>query len=128
MAHIIISQEEPFPLDIDEIKSKLSDFLDDKKVEDSAEVSVAVVGEPTMIELAQKYLGEENTLHNVLSFTAGETKKDFIDPPHHKSLGEIYICYAKVVEEAPFENKTTQEWANELVLHGALHLMGIHHK
>lgn len=128
MARILISQEKDFPLDTEKIKLKLSDFLNEKGIDDELEISVAIVGESTMIELAQKYLNEENTLHNVLSFTTKETREDFINPPYHKDLGEIYICYPKIVEEAGEQKISPQKWATELAIHGALHLMGIHHE
>jgi ssRNA-specific RNase YbeY (16S rRNA maturation enzyme) len=43
-------------------------------------------------------------------------------------LGDIIICYPKVVSEANSEGKLIDDKAIELIEHGALHLLGIHHE
>ena len=43
-------------------------------------------------------------------------------------MGEIVICYPKVLEEAKLEGKLIDQKAYELVEHGALHLLGFHHE
>jgi ssRNA-specific RNase YbeY (16S rRNA maturation enzyme) len=43
-------------------------------------------------------------------------------------LGEIVVCYPKVVEEAKNEDVLIDDKVYELVEHGAFHLLGIHHE
>jgi rRNA maturation RNase YbeY len=116
------------------IKKKLADFLGKSGIVSSAEVSVAIVGESKMKELGVKFLKDlhgkpDKKLHNVLSFTPTEVKGNFVYPPDGTlHLGEIIVCYPKAVSEAKEENVLIDERVYELVEHGALHLMGIHHK
>ncbi|MFC1649811.1 rRNA maturation RNase YbeY [Patescibacteria group bacterium] len=109
------------------IKKTLKKFLHEKGLVD-ATVSVAIVGKSKMLSLARDYLDEKNTLHNVLSFTESEVSDRFVDAPDNQSfLGEIVICYSKVMEEANAERKMVDDKIVELVKHGTLHLLGIHH-
>ena len=82
-----------------------------------------------MINLAHQYLKENNVVHNVLSFPFTEGDKNFVEPPDNIiHLGEIVICYPKVIEEAKKESRLIEEKVLELVEHGALHLLGEHHE
>jgi probable rRNA maturation factor len=80
-----------------------------------------------MQEIGKKYLHDKK-LHNVLSFTEMETKGGFVYPPDGTIyLGEIIICYPKVLEEAKAEGKLIDQKVGELAKHGAEHLLGRHH-
>ncbi len=109
------------------IKSSLQSYLQKNGVNDG-EISVAIVGRAKMISLAKKYLKEKNTVHNVLSFTDSEVSHRFVRPPGVTYLGEIVICYPKVIEEANLLDKRVDDRVIELAEHGALHLLGIHHE
>ena len=129
MVKVLVSKQSSFGLDTAKLKKALSDFFVQKGIVSKAEVEVAIVGEKPMFNLAKTYLGEKNTLHNVLSFTPEETQGRFINPPDGIiHLGEIVICYPKVQEEAGLEGVMIDEKIIELACHGAEHLMGIHHK
>ena len=81
-----------------------------------------------MLNLGQKYL-KDKIVHNVLSFTEDEMQKKFVYPPDNIiRLGEIIVCYPKAFEEAKTEGKLIDDKIKELVEHGALHLLGIHHE
>ena len=81
-----------------------------------------------MYELAKKYLKENKVLHNVLSFPFSEGGEGFVNSPDEVlRLGDIVICYAKVLEEAQLEGVLLDDKIGELVEHGAMHLMGVHH-
>lgn len=112
------------------VRKILDGFLKEHGIVSDSVVDVAFVGEKKMIEIAQKYLKEKSKeAHNVLSFTASEVSKNFIYPPEDKIyIGEIVVCYPKVVEEAKRESKRIDAKVKELVEHAALHLLGIHHK
>lgn len=111
------------------LKKDLEEFLKQKNV-DNVSVVVAVCDETEMKDLGEKYLGEKDKPpHNVLSFTESEVKGEFLSHPGKvKTLGEIAVCFPVAEREAKEMGVTTYERVKELVLHGALHLMGIHHK
>ncbi len=126
MIKVSISKQSNYPVKVTTIKKKLADFLAKSGIVSDAEVSVAIVGEAKMMEVGKKYL-KDHKLHNVLSFTPSETK--FVYPPDGIiHLGEIMVCYPQAVREAGQENVLTDIRVYDLVEHGALHLLGIHHK
>lgn len=128
MVKVSITKQSNYPVRTPAIKRKLSEFLAKNGIVSDAEVSVAIVGEEKMLEVGRNYLKDKD-LHNVLSFTPSETKVQFIEPPDGLiHLGEIIICYPLAVKESEEENVLIDERVYELVEHGALHLLGIHHK
>ena len=127
MIEVKVSKQSNYPVSTPPLKRRLKDFLKEKGIVSDAQVSVALVGEKKMAEIARQYLGEEK-LHSVLSFAAEEAKEKFKFPPDKIiRLGEIVICYPKALEEAKREDKLVEEKVTELMEHGALHLLGIHH-
>lgn len=126
MIRVSVTKQSNYAVGAAKIKKKLADFLAKNGIVSDAEVSVAIVGEKKMMGTGNKYL-KDHKLHNVLSFTPSETK--FIYPPDGIiHLGEIMVCYPVAVKEAGEENVLIDERVYELVEHGALHLMGIHHE
>ena len=134
MIKVNVSKQSNFPIKSSLIKKRLKDFLTKEGIVSDCVVSVAIVGEAKMFEVGRKHLNDlpaqaGKTLHNVISFTESELKGNFVYPPDGKIyLGEIILCYPKVVEEAKEEGTLIDERACELVEHGALHLLGKHHK
>lgn len=129
MIKVNVKKQSNYPVDTPLLKRRLTRFLKEKGIVSDTEVSVALVGEEKMKDLAKKYLKEKPpTVHNVLSFPHIESKEKFVYPPDSKiRLGEIVLCFHKLKEEAKREGKLVDEKAGELVEHGALHLLGIHH-
>ena len=134
MIQVYVKKQSNYPVKASELKKKLSEFFKKQGIVSDAHVSVALIGEKKMLDLSKKYL-KDNTLHNVLSFSPDEAKDlsvhqgGFSYPPDGKiDLGEIVICYPKVVEEANAEGKRIDAKVKELLEHGARHLMGIHHE
>jgi probable rRNA maturation factor len=128
MIKVSVTKQSNYSANSTAIKKRLSLYLQKQGIVSDAEVSVAIVGEKKMMEIGNKYL-KDKKLHNVLSFTPNETKADFIFPPDGIiHLGEIVVCYPLAVKEAGEENVLTIERVCELVEHGALHLLGIHHE
>jgi probable rRNA maturation factor len=141
MVNVSVSKQSNYAVSSAVIKKRLSAFLSKQGIVSSAEVSVAIVGEKKMLEIQKRYFREDDPtspfgfrgaskkLHNVLSFTPTETKLNFVFPPDGIiHLGEIVVCYPLAVKEAGEENVLTIEHVCELVEHGALHLLGIHHE
>ena len=128
MIKVYFSKQSNYPVKTPIIKKKLSEFLGKKGIISDADVSVSLVGEKRMLGLAQKYLSEVGVLHNVLSFPFSEGTMFKYPPGNVIHLGDVVVCYPKVLEEAKSEGKLVDEKVWELVEHGALHLMGIHHE
>lgn len=121
MIQVDVVKQANYPVSTPKIKKKLKDFFAKKGIVSSAQVEVAIVGTDEMRKIDGK-------VHSVLSFTPEETKKKFIYPLDGIiHLGEIIICFPEVLKEAKQEGKLIQEKTEELVEHGALHLLGIHH-
>jgi probable rRNA maturation factor len=128
MIKILITKQSNYPVKSSSIKKKLTEFLTKSGIVSDADVNIAIVGEAKMLEIGKRYL-KDKKLHNVLSFVPGEVKGRFVYPPDGKiHLGEIIVCYPLCVKEASNENVLIDERVYELIEHGALHLMGIHHE
>lgn len=128
MIKVSITKQSNYPVAVAPIKKKLAKFLTEQGIVSDAEVSVAIVGKEKMADITAKYL-KDKKLHNVLSFTPTETKAGFVYPPDGTlHLGEIVICYPVAVEEAKLENCLVDSKVYELIEHGSLHLLGIHHE
>ena len=128
MINVFVKKTGNYALSVPKIKNHLRAFLEGRGIVSDADVSVSIVSEKRMKKLAKDYLKEDNGIHNVLSFPFMEDDNDFVEPPDNVlHLGEIIICYPKVVEEAKKESKLIDDKAKELVEHGALHLLGEHH-
>ncbi len=128
MVKVFVTKQSNFPVKSAEIKKRLAAFFAKNGIVSDAEVSVAIVGEARMLTVGKKYL-KDGKLHNVLSFTPTEVKGKFIYPPDGvMRLGEIVVCYPLAVKEAGEENVLIATRVYELIEHGALHLLGIHHE
>ena len=122
MAEISVINSTKSKLDIEKISSKLEKFLRKHKKNENSEISVEIVTAPKMLEYVEKYLhetGEEAAAHPVLSFVQNELEGPFTNPPDNtKHLGEIIASVDHAMDEDELYN---------LIEHGALHLLGIHH-
>lgn len=129
MIKVHVTKQSNYPVGSHKLKSHLKEFLLEKGIVSDSEVSVAIVSDKKMLSLAKKHLNEDAVLHNVLSFSSSETKKKFVNPPtKFNQLGEIIVCYPVAINEAKKEDKLIDDKIIELVEHGALHLMGVHHQ
>lgn len=128
MIKVSVTKQSNYPVSVTKIRKKLSEFLTKRGIVSNAEVSIAIVGEKRMMELVNKYL-KDKKLHNVLSFVPGEIKGGFNYPPDGViHLGEIIVCYPEALHEAKEENLLIDDRVYELVEHGAMHLLGVHHE
>ena len=128
MIKVLITKQPNYPVEVTPIKKKLAVFLAKNGIVSEADVNVAIVGEKKMLEVGKKYL-KDSKLHNVLSFVPVEAKESFVDPPDGViHLGEIIVCYPQAVKESQVENILIDQRIYDLIEHGALHLLGIHHE
>ena len=127
MIKIFVKKQGNFAVNVSKVKKELTSFLESKGLVSDFSVTVAIVGEKVMKDISVKFLGDAS-VHNVLSFTESEVKGEFLYPKDETlPLGEIILCYPKIVEEANKEGKLIDTKALELVKHAALHLLGEHH-
>lgn len=127
MIKIYVKKQSSYPLSAAKVKSNLKKFLQKNGIVSDSIVNVSFVGEENMKKLAKIYLGEKDELHAVLSFPESEAKGKFVYPDTVIRLGSIVLCYPYLVEEAKKDNKLIMDKINELVEHGAAHLLGRHH-
>lgn len=129
MINVVVTKLTPSPVSSVFVRKILQAFLKAQGIVSDSVVEVSFVSRPKMLELGKDYLGETGAAaHNVLTFTAAETQKEFVYPPTQMYLGEIILCSPVVVDEAKRDNVQINEKVVELVTHGALHLLGVHHK
>ena len=129
MIKVYIKKGANYSIGSPKIKESLKKIFTNHGIVSDSDVYVSFVGEKEMKDVARKYLKESNVIHNVLSFPEGEIRNKFIYPESDiLHLGEIILCYPKLVEEAKNEGKLIDDKIIELVEHAALHLLGIHHE
>jgi probable rRNA maturation factor len=107
------------------IKNIVTRLISQHGINDSVEVSVAIVGDRKMRELSKRYKGEDKT-RNILSFSQTEGEK-IVSNGQSLRLGDIVLSYPQVINDAVREEKMVDDKVDELVEHGLLHLLGIHH-
>jgi probable rRNA maturation factor len=125
--NVLIFVESRYKVNRKKITSAVRELLREHSVIGPAEVSIAIVGNRKMRSLYKKYKGKDKTT-NVLSFSQTEGSAVSHSDNSILRLGDVVVSYPKVIEEASMEEKMVDDKVNELVLHGVLHLLGIHHE
>lgn len=123
---VLIYVESRYKLNRKKIKSAVASVLEENRVDSPIEVSVAIVGDRKMASLNKKYRDKEGTT-NILSFPLSEGQVTSL-PGDSLRLGDIVISYPMVIKEAAQEEMLVDERIEELVRHGMLHLLGLHHE
>jgi rRNA maturation RNase YbeY len=108
------------------IKNAVADVLKENSFSSPIEVSIAIVGDRKMRALNKKYRNKEGTA-NILSFPLGEGEQTKL-PDDVNRLGDIIISYPMVIKEASEQELLVDDRVDELVRHGMLHLLGLHHE
>ena len=101
--------------------------LDSLRIHPQAELSILLVDTDTMAAYHEKYMDEPGPT-DVLSFPMDELRppKDGEDPPLGM-LGDIVLCPEVTAAQASDSNRTPDEEADYLLIHGLLHLLGYDH-
>ncbi len=101
--------------------------LDALRIHPQAELSIVLVDEPTMSAYHQKFMGEPGPT-DVLSFPMDELRAPEPDEePPLGLLGDIVLCPTVTAAQAADSNRTPEEEADYLLVHGLLHLLGHDH-
>jgi probable rRNA maturation factor len=124
--NVLIYVESRYKVSRKKIKSAVYQVCEENGVKSEIEVSIAIVGDRKMKVLNQKYRGKEGTT-NVLSFPLSEGESTKL-PSGVARLGDVVISYPEVIREAARDEMLVDERVEELVRHGMLHLLGLHHQ
>lgn len=124
-AKVLIYVESRYKVDRKRMKAAVNYVLEEQKVLTPIEVSIAIVGDRKMRALNKKYRDKDKTA-NILSFPLGEGEQTYL-PEDVTRLGDIVISYPEVIRESAEQDLLVDERVEELVQHGMLHLLGIHH-
>lgn len=116
MVKVLISADSKFPIDKIKITKAAEATLREKGITSDVEISILICGERKSRELAKKYL-QDDKAHSILSFPT-ET---------FPAIGDIAVCYPIAQTEANLDNVLVDTKISELVSHGTLHLLGVHH-
>lgn len=85
------------------------------------EVSIILTNDAQLYHLNQTYRHQSKAT-NVLSFDYGEDAFD------KGMMGDIFLSYETLAQEAKDQNKSFQDHYTHLIIHGLLHLLGYDHQ
>jgi probable rRNA maturation factor len=125
-SRILIFVESRYKVNRKRLKFFAASVLEEQRVHTPLEVSIAIVGDRKMRAINKKYRQIDKTT-NILSFPLSEGESTFL-PTDIVRLGDIIISYPQVIREAASEEKLVDDRVEELVRHGMLHLLGLHHE
>ena len=109
------------------MKSAVASVLEENNVKSPLEVSLAIVGDRKMKKLNKQYRNKDGTA-NILTFPLSEGEQVTLPPADFSRLGDIVISYPQVIKDAAEQEMLVDERVDELVRHGMLHLLGLHHE
>jgi probable rRNA maturation factor len=84
-------------------------------------ISVTITGDKAVQELNKKYLERDSTT-DVLSFPINEKQED-----GSYYLGDVVVNKEQALRQADKYGNDVETEVSELVAHGILHLLGVHH-
>ncbi len=123
---VLIFVESRYSVNRKRIKQAVQEIIGENNISSPTEVSVAIVGDRKMRSLNKKYRDKDKTT-NVLSFPINEGGEAIL-PEGITRLGDIVLAYPQIIREAAAEEVLVDDKIDELVKHGLLHLLGMHHE
>jgi rRNA maturation RNase YbeY len=123
---VLIYVESRYKVNRKRIKSAIQFVLEEQNIQTPLEISIAVVGDRKMKELNKKYRNKEGTA-NILEFPLSEGEQTKM-PTDIARLGDIVISYPMVIKESAAQDMLVDDRVDELIQHGMLHLLGLHHE
>lgn len=123
---VLIYVESRYKVNRKKIKAAVASVLEEHSVQSQLEVSIAIVGDRKMTKLNKEYRNKEGTT-NILSFPLAEGESSHL-PEDVVHLGDIVISYPMVIKESSEQDMLVDDRIDELVQHGMLHLLGLHHE
>ena len=124
--NVLIFVESRYKINRKRIKETVARTIDNNAIAAPVEVSVAIVGDRKMRELSRKYKGEDKT-RNVLSFSQSEGEK-VQQPNDILRLGDVVLSFPEIIREASRDEMLVDDKVDQLIEHGLMHLLGLHHE
>ena len=122
-----LNNESGEPVDTERLVQLATFALGALRIHPQAELSIVLVDEATMSAYHEKFLGEPGPT-DVLSFPMDELRApEPDDEPPLGLLGDIVLCPTVTAAQAADSNRTPEEEADYLLIHGLLHLLGHDH-
>jgi len=129
-------------VDVGRWRSLVLDVLADEGVRGWAELALLFVDEPTMAELNGRYMETQGPT-DVLAFpldavdsapspgpgaNSHSPERRPVDPSDHPLLlGDVVVCPSVAIRQASSHAGTADDEMALLVVHGVLHVLGMHH-
>ena len=124
---IELNNESGIAVDEERLVALATFALDLLRIHPQAELSILLVDEPTMAAYHERYLGEPGPT-DVLSFPMDELRApDAEEEPPLGLLGDIVLCPAVTAVQAAENDRSPEQEADYLLIHGLLHLLGHDH-
>ena len=124
---IELNNESGEPVDTERLVQLATFALDALRIHPQAELSIVLVDEATMSAYHEKFMGEPGPT-DVLSFPMDELRAPEPDDEAPLGLlGDIVLCPTVTAAQAADSNRTPEEEADYLLIHGLLHLLGHDH-
>ncbi|MEK7571738.1 MAG: rRNA maturation RNase YbeY [Patescibacteria group bacterium] len=123
---VLIFVESRYRVNRKRIKAAIDAVLQENNVTTPVEISLAIVGDRKMKQLNKQYRDKDKTT-NILEFPLGEGESSRL-PNDIVRLGDIVISYPELIRESAEMDMLVDDRVDELVQHGMLHLLGLHHE
>ncbi len=124
---IDLNNESGVEVDTERLAGLARFALDLLRIHPQAELSILLVDPDTMSAYHEKYMDEPGPT-DVLSFPMDELRAPEADEePPLGLLGDIVLCPEVTAAQAAESNRTPDEEADYLLIHGLLHLLGHDH-
>ena len=124
---IELNNESGVEVDTERLVQLATFALDALRIHPQAELSILLVDEATMSAYHEKFMDEPGPT-DVLSFPMDELRAPEADEePPLGLLGDIVLCPTVTAAQAADSNRTPEEEADYLLIHGLLHLLGHDH-
>ena len=121
----VTSSREPELLDLGAFERLAAFVLAHEEVDDSAELSVAIVSIEEMANLNERYRGKDGPT-DVLSFSIDEPVA--VPGGEPITLGDVIIAPDVALAQASEYGTTVEAELDLLLVHGILHLLGYDHE
>lgn len=124
---IELNNESGHDVDTERLVQLATFALDALRIHPEAELSILLVDTDTMSAYHEKFMDEPGPT-DVLSFPMDELRApDPDEEPPLGLLGDIVLCPEVTAAQAADSNRTPEEEADYLLVHGLLHLLGHDH-
>ncbi|MGC3992971.1 MAG: rRNA maturation RNase YbeY [Propionicimonas sp.] len=124
---IELNNESGVAVDTERLVQLATFALDALRIHPQAELSIVLVDTETMSAYHEKFMDEPGPT-DVLSFPMDELRAPEPDEePPVGLLGDIVLCPEVTAAQAAESNRTPEEEADYLLIHGLLHLLGHDH-